>query len=327
MGGATPAATAAASPTPPTPAASAPAIVSPPAAPAPTAPAGPTPTSPPFDAARVKLTLEPVASGFEVPLFVTHAGDGSNRLFVLEKDGRVRTLDGAPVLDIRDRVNSPDLFSYEREQGLLGLAFHPRFKENGHFFVHYNGRDGNHVISRFTMGPDGRADPGGERVLLTHRQPGPNFNGGQLAFGPDGFLYIGFGTGGTQEQLQLNAQDPGDLLGKILRIDVDRGDPYAIPPGNPFVGQPGARPEVWAYGLRNPWRFSFDRATGDLYIASPGEFKREWINFHPAGGPAGQNFGWPVLEGNICWRQPTCDPSGLPARSSSTTPTRGATAR
>lgn len=282
-----------------------------PTAAAPPTPSTPTPT-PSFDPARVRVTTERVGAGFDSPLYITHAGDGSGRLFILEKIGRVRTLDNATFLDIRDRVTSPPLFSYEREQGLLGLAFHPRFGENGYLYVHYNDRNGDHVVSRFTAGPGSPADPASEAILLTQDQPQTNFNGGQLAFGPDGFLYIGLGTGGTARDLQENAQAPGSLLGKILRLDVDGGEPYGIPPGNPFVGQPGARPEIWAYGLRNPWRFSFDRGTGDLYVASPGEFRREWVQYHPAEGPAGQNFGWPILEGTLCWREPACAGGSFP---------------
>jgi glucose/arabinose dehydrogenase len=220
-------------------------------------------------------------------------------------------LDGTVFLDIRERVTSPALFSTEREQGLLGLAFHPRFAENGYFYVHYNDPRGNHVVSRFQVGQNGLANPASEKVLLRQDQPERAFNGGMILFGPDGYLFIGFGTGGSARALQDNAQNLGSLLGKILRIDVDRGDPYGIPPDNPFVGRAGARPEVWAYGLRNPWRFSFDRATRDLYIGGPGEFQREWINFQPAAMPAGQNFGWPILEGTICWHTQSCDRTGL----------------
>jgi glucose/arabinose dehydrogenase len=252
-----------------------------------------------------------VAAGFSEPLFVTHAGDGSGRLFVLEKIGRIRLRDGTVFLDLTDRVTSPELFSYNREQGLLGLAFHPRFAENGYFYVHYNDVNGDHVVSRFSVTRAGLGDPRSERVILTQDQPEGNFNGGMITFGPDGYLYIGLGTGGAKEELQQKAQDLESLLGKILRIDVDRGDPYGIPPDNPFVNTPGARPEIWAYGLRNPWRFSFDRATGDLYIGGPGQFQREWINFQPAGSRGGENYGWPILEGTACWRQPSCDPSGL----------------
>jgi len=266
---------------------------------------------PPVDPARIAVSIERVAAGFTQPVLITHAGDGSGRLFIVEKPGRIRLADGATFLDLSDRVLSPPLFSYEREQGLLGLAFHPRFASTGFFYVHYNDKRGEHIISRFRVRPDGLGDPTSEKLLLTQSQPETNFNGGMLAFGPDGFLYIGLGTGGTAVALQQDAQNLGSLLGKILRIDVDRGDPYAIPQTNPFAGRGGARPEVWAYGLRNPWRFSFDRATGDLYIGGPGEFKRKWINFHAAATPPGQNFGWPLLEGTLCWQQATCVPQGI----------------
>lgn len=264
-----------------------------------------------FDPSSVRVSLQPVGSGFSQPLLVTQAGDGSDRLFILEKIGRVRLADGSVFLDIRDRVIAPPLMSYEREQGLLGLAFHPNFVENGYLYVHYNDLDGNHVISRFQTDGDGWPDPASETVLLTQEQLETNFNGGTIAFGPDGYLYIAMGTGGTAVDLQWQAQDLGSLMGKILRIDVDGGDPYGIPWDNPFVDVPDARAEVWAYGLRNPWRFAFDRATGDLYIGGPGEFQREWINFQAAETPPGVNFGWPILEGTICWRQQTCDTTGL----------------
>jgi glucose/arabinose dehydrogenase len=160
-------------------------------------------------------------------------------------------------------------------------------------------------VSRFGVDSNGRADPASEKVLLRQHQPETNFNGGMLAFGRDGYLYIGLGTGGTAPELQENSQTMGSLLGKILRIDVDRGDPYAVPPDNPFVNRPDARPEVWAFGLRNPYRFSFDRETGDLYIGGPGEFKREWVNFFPGGNAGGRNFGWPILEGDLCRTTPS----------------------
>jgi glucose/arabinose dehydrogenase len=260
----------------------------------------------------VSLRAERVGGQFIQPLFVTHAGDGSGRVFVVEKIGRIRLLDGAGFLDIAPKVLAPPLFSYEREQGLLGLAFHPRFRENGYLYVHYNNRQGNHVFARFTARGGGPADSASEKVILTVDQPQTNFNGGMVVFGRDGYLYLGLGTGGTDRALQQGAQDLGNLLGKILRIDVDGGDPYRVPPDNPFVGRAGARGEVWAYGLRNPYRFSFDRLTGDLYVGTPGEFRREWINFSPAGTGAGQNYGWPILEGTLCWQAASCDRTGLP---------------
>jgi glucose/arabinose dehydrogenase len=261
----------------------------------------PVPDLPIFDAQRVTLGIERVGGGFTQPVYVTHAGDGTGQLYVMEKVGTIRLLDGTLFLDIRDRVIDTGVFSYEREQGLLGLAFHPHYADNGYFYVHYNDRTGQHVFSRFTRGADGLANRASEHIFLTYRQPEVNFNGGMLEFGADGYLYLGLGTGGTAVELQDNSQDLGTLLGKILRIDVDRGDRYAIPPDNPFVGVPGAREEIWLLGLRNPYRFSFDRATGDLYIGGPGHFRREWIEFKRANAPAGLNFGWPILEGSICW--------------------------
>ena len=212
-----------------------------------------------YDPARFNYSTQVVGSGFVQPDFVTYARDGTNRLFVLEKIGRIRLLDGTMFLDISDRVLSPPVDNYDREQGMLGLAFHPNFATNGFFYVHYNDRSGVHVISRLRTGPNGLGDPASEKVLMRQPQPETNFNGGMLEFGPDGYLYAGFGTGGTERRLQDNATDLGTVLGKILRIDVDSGDPYGIPADNPFRTRAGARPEIWAIGLRNPWRFPSTR--------------------------------------------------------------------
>ncbi len=272
-----------------------------------------TPASPAtFNPDDVTVDVENVGAGFDQPVYVTHADDGSGRIYVLEKVGTIKLLDGTLVLDLRDRVVQTGVYGYEHEQGMLGLAFHPRFAENGFFYVHYNDLNGDHVISRFGSGPDGLADRNSEKVLLRLEQPEVNFQGGQLLFGRDNYLYIGLGTGGAEVELQHHSQDLGALYGKILRIDVDNGDPYGIPPDNPFVDVPDARPEVWAYGLRNPWRFAFDRATNDLYIGGPGQFTEEWINFQGVDDPAGQNFGWPMYEGSQCWEEwgGSCDPSG-----------------
>ena len=272
-------------------------------------PGGEPAATPRFDPQRLTLELEEVARGLRQPLFVTHAGDGSGRLFVVEKGGTIRTLpDGDLFLDIADRVGSSG-----GEQGLLGLAFHPRFRENGYLYVNYTDRNGDTVIARYTAAPDRRsADPASERRLIFVDQPAANHNGGMLAFGPDGDLYAGLGDGGGANDIYRNAQNRGSLLGKLLRLDVDRGDPYAIPPDNPFARDPAARPEVWAYGLRNPWRFSFDRATADLYIADVGQNRYEWVHYQPAGRGAGQDYGWPTLEGSHCLYGNTCDRTGRP---------------
>ncbi len=259
------------------------------------------------------VRLEEVAGGFQQPTYVTHAGDGSGRLFVVEKPGRIWILVNGkvlpePFLDIRDRVRSR-----ESERGLLSVAFHPDFATNGRFFVNYTDRLGHTVVAEYRVTDDpNRADPNSERVILYIEQPAANHNGGQLQFGPDGYLYIGMGDGGRAGDPWGNAQNLGVLLGKMLRIDVDGGDPYAVPPDNPFVGQADVRPEIWAYGLRNPWRFSFDRATGDLYIADVGQNLWEEVDVVRWPSPGGQNFGWDIMEGFHCFEPPQgCDPTGL----------------
>ncbi len=271
----------------------------------------PTPPTPVAPWATVEVT--PVAAGFQMPTYITHAGDGSGRLFLTEKPGRVWIIqDGQvlpePFLDIRDRVRSQ-----ESERGLLSIAFHPDYVTNGRFFVNYTDAKGHTVVAeyRVTDNPN-RADPNSERILLYIEQPAANHNGGLLKFGPDGYLYIGMGDGGSAGDPWGNAQNLGVLLGKMLRIDVDGGEPYAIPPDNPFVGQEGARPEIWAYGLRNPWRFSFDRATGDLYIADVGQNAWEEVHVQPASSRGGENYGWDIMEGFHCFEPPEgCDPTGL----------------
>jgi glucose/arabinose dehydrogenase len=192
-----------------------------------------------------------------------------------------------PYLDITDRVGSGG-----NEQGLLGLAFHPNYQVNGLFFVNYTDKNGNTVIARYRVtGDPNVADPTGEMALLRVTQPFQNHNGGVLAFGPDGYLYAGLGDGGSAGDPQGNAQSLSTWLGKILRLDVDSAEPYAIPPDNPFGN------EIWAYGLRNPWRMSFDRQTGDLYIGDVGQNQWEEIDFVSAGTPGGMNFGWNYMEG------------------------------
>lgn len=240
-----------------------------------------------------------IASGLNAPVGITSAQDGSGRLFILEQAGVIRmlqndTLAAAPFLDIRDRVGSNG-----SERGLLGLAFHPDYNENGYFYVNYTDLNGNTVIARFSVSTDNpdQADPNSETRLLAVQQPYANHNGGMVTFGPDGYLYLGLGDGGSGGDPQGNGQALNTLLGKILRIDVDGGSPYAIPPNNPFVNETGKKPEIWAYGLRNPWRFSFDRLTGELYIGDVGQNQWEEIDYLPAGSPGGANFGWNYFEG------------------------------
>lgn len=246
------------------------------------------------------------------PTHVTHAGDGSGRLFITEQDGRilVRKDNGAAAaafLDIRDRVSCCG------ERGLLSVAFPPGYREKRYFYVNYTDRGGDTVVARYRTSKDAdRADPLSEEVVLTAKQPFANHNGGQLAFGPDGFLYIGMGDGGAANDPFGNGQKLSTLLGKMLRIDVESGArPYAIPRSNPYAGRKDALPEIWAMGLRNPWRFSFDRATGDLYIADVGQNKYEEVNFQPASSRGGENYGWDIMEGMHCFRSKTCDTAAL----------------
>lgn len=284
-----------------------------------------------FQPDGVTLTVEPVVEGLETPVFVTHAGDGSGRLFVVEKGGTIQivTLDGTtgtladrPFLDISERVTTGG-----NEQGLLGLAFAPDYAESGYFFVNYSDTNGDTVVARFERLADdaGRADPESEFVVLQIAQPARNHNGGMLLFGPDGYLYIGTGDGGASGDRFDNGQNPDTLLGKMLRIDVrtDPTQPYTIPADNPWVetdwNGTDVRDEIWAVGLRNPWRYSFDRATGDLWIGDVGQNQYEEIHATltdaaqdaAAGLMGGHNYGWPIMEGTHCYREDTCDPTGL----------------
>ncbi len=270
----------------------------------------------PSNAQNAAVRLEPFVNGFTQPLFVTPAGDGSGRLFVVEQRGRVRVVEDGEVLD-EPFLDVSDLVSCCGERGLLGLAFHPGFEENGLFYVNYTNTSGNTVVAEYRASDDlTRADPGSGTTLLTIPQPYGNHNGGHLAFGPDGYLYIGTGDGGSGGDPEENGQDLSTLLGALLRIDVDggaaTGEAYSIPESNPFVSTEGARPEIWAYGLRNPWRFSFDRETGDLWIGDVGQNEWEEIDVEPSGGAGGENYGWNVMEGAHCFEPATgCDETGL----------------
>jgi glucose/arabinose dehydrogenase len=266
-----------------------------------------------MDLRALRLELQSVAGGLDTPVGIAHAADGSGRLFIVEKKGRIRVvrngaLANVPFLDITDRVGSS-----QSEQGLLGLAFHPDYTDNGRFFVNYTNLQGDTVVSRFAVSADpAQAEPASETVLLTLDQPAANHNGGHLAFGPDGYLYVGTGDGGAAGDRYGNGQNGQTLLGAMLRLDVDGDQPYAIPASNPFVGDPAVRDEIWAIGLRNPWRYSFDRLTGDLYIADVGQNLYEEVNFQATGSPGGQNYGWPIMEAAHCFPEDrSCDQTGL----------------
>lgn len=250
------------------------------------------------------LALELVASGLDRPVFVTAPPGDADRLFIVEQPGRIRVVKNSSVLptsflDIDAQVGGGT--SGGDERGLLGLAFHPQYSTNGLFYVNYIDNSGNTVLERFSASGDPDvADNSSAATILTITQPYINHNGGWSAFGPDGYLYIAVGDGGSANDPDNRAQDiTNELLGKILRIDVDGGTPYAIPSDNPFVGVTGDD-EIWAYGLRNPWRNSFDRLTGDLYIGDVGQSAREEVNFHAAASPGGQNYGWRCMEGTSC---------------------------
>jgi len=262
---------------------------------------------------QAAIELVPVLTGLTAPVLVTHAGDGNDRLFVVEQGGIIKVLQPGSttptvLLDITSTVLSGG------ERGLLGLAFHPQFSSNRRFFVNYTRQpDGATVIAeyRVSAGNPDLADPT-ETVLLVIPQPFANHNGGMVEFGPDGFLYIAAGDGGSGNDPFDNAQDIGELLGKILRIDVDQADgaqPYSSPPGNPFFGATPGADEIYAYGFRNPWRFSFDRSTGDLYVGDVGQGAVEEIDLVTLGG----NYGWRIWEGTQCTgNDPAlCNPAGF----------------
>jgi len=259
---------------------------------------------------QFQIELDLIADGFATPVDIANAGD--HRLFIVEKPGVIRILDAdrnllqEPFLDISGRVNDNG-----GERGLLGLVFHPHYENNGYFFVNYTRADGSTQVSRFEVSGDDpdRADPDSETAIIEVAQPFANHNAGDLNFGPDdGFLYIALGDGGSGGDPGNRSQDPQELLGKILRLDIDNGDPYAIPDDNPFVDDPNVLDEIWAIGLRNPFRFSFDCHTGDMWIGDVGQDSFEEIDFQPAGSQGGENYGWRCYEGNAPFNTSGCPP-------------------
>jgi glucose/arabinose dehydrogenase len=255
------------------------------------------------------ITVVVVAQGIPEPVHLT-APPGDDRLFVVEQGGRIRVVrDGAvlevPFLDLREKVASGG------ERGLLSMAFHPDYAANGHLYVNYTETSGGTRVVRYSVSGDpDLADPASAVPILSVNQPQANHNGGHILFGPDGMLYIAMGDGGGGGDPGNHGQNPGTLLGALLRIDVDGGEPYAIPQDNPFVGDPDGRDEIWAMGLRNPWRMAFDEGEGILYIADVGQNRWEEVNAAPADEP-GLNYGWNVMEGLECFQADTCSQEGL----------------
>jgi len=262
--------------------------------------------------AAIDVQLVPLVTGLNSPVQIVSAHDGTDALYVALQSGVIQRINSQgmvePFLDLSGTVSCCS------NGGLLSVVFHPNYAVNGKLYVLYVDFNGNTALAMYS-----RSDPRSGQVLLVAGQPKdnvPNHHGGTLLFGPDGFLYVSIGDGGAFVQVTNRAQEITHLLGKILRLDVDHGVPYAIPADNPFAGVPGARGEIWSYGLRNPWRYSFDRATGELLIADVGQDSWEEVNVITVANAKGANFGWPVLEGSHCFPPATqCSKDGfvLPA--------------
>jgi glucose/arabinose dehydrogenase len=257
------------------------------------------------------LSFESFQTGFSSPTTITHAGD--DRIFVLEQDGIIKFIESGSVstfMDIKNRVSSPadNLNVYDDELGLLGLAFDPDFENNGYFFLNYTNNNQNTVVARFSVDPNNPnlGDASSEELVIEVEQPYSNHNGGCIAFGPDGYLYIGMGDGGSGGDPQGFGQNMTSLLGKILRLDVS-ALPYTIPSNNPFVGNNNYSPEIWASGVRNPWKFSFDSETGDLWIGDVGQNAWEEIDYQSASSQGGENYGWNCFEGFASFENSGCN--------------------
>jgi glucose/arabinose dehydrogenase len=255
------------------------------------------------------LTLAPAVKGLKEPTFVAGPPDGSKRLFVLERDGRIKVADADGNLKLTPFLDVSDNTSTGTEEGMLGLAFHPQFAQNGYVYVDYTSSDANVQVVRYTVSPGkpDQVDPSTAQTVMTIPKRSKYHNGGTLAFGPDGYLYISVGDDEQSEQ----AQSLSTLYGKILRIDVNTDQPYAIPQSNPFVNTEGAKGEIWSFGFRNPWRFSFDRATGDMWIGDVGDARWEEVDLQPAASQGAENYGWPMNEGNECVDPAHCHDPGL----------------
>ena len=265
-------------------------------------------------AGQVKLSSVLVADGFKKPLFITSYPSDANLLYVVEQAGLIMIIQNGeklirPFLDLKKQVVNPNRPGDER--GLLGFAFHPNHEKNGKFYINYINNDGFTVVSEFNVKNKKRADHSSERILFDLKQPYSNHNGGHMAFGPDGFLYISIGDGGKAGDPNNAGQDLNTLFGKIIRIDVNQ-TPYGIPKSNPYYGHEDKRGEIWAWGLRNVWRFSFDRENGDIFYGDVGQNKWEEINYESANSPGGVNYGWRIMEAKHCFNpKEDCNENGL----------------